>query len=187
MVLEMIRVKTFKFSLPAGILLLTTVGVSLLLIFSVIQGEGTSLSEKMSRVFTEKHYLEYKSADGNRIEYTTDGLASILQNPLLGVGPGNFVLISQSNWKPGYLWTESGHNILLDIFVENGVLAGVFFILIIYQFLKQASRNVFFFMALALLFNFLTDYTYRIFSFFLLFYILQGLALNLPKSTRRGR
>ncbi|OUS12718.1 hypothetical protein A9Q89_04770 [Gammaproteobacteria bacterium 53_120_T64] len=70
------------------------------------------------------------------------GLKSFVDNPVLGVGPGNFGNIS--NFNPGlnslffgkdHAGVESGkkavaHNMYLEFFVENGVFGGLLFLII---------------------------------------------------------
>ena len=111
-----------------------------------------------------------------RSEYLNQTMLSILERPLLGVGPGNFVYASKKYTKPTESWTETAHNIFLEIFVENGIPAGIVFVLIMFQIFRQSERSLFFYLALSMLINFQFDYTYRIYSFLLLFFTLLGVS-----------
>ena len=59
---------------------------------------------------------------------------------------------------------------------ENGILAGLIFFAIIIVAFKRSKPEAFSIAAFVLLLNFQTDYTYRIFSLFLLFFILLGVS-----------
>jgi hypothetical protein len=103
------------------------------------------------------------------------GLNSIVQSPLVGVGPGNFLYASM-RYKPEFnTATDSSHNIFFDIFTENGKVAGLIFAAILILVFSRGKSGVFPLLALAMLLNFQTDYTFRIYSFFILFCFLLGL------------
>ena len=124
-------------------------------------------------MLVKKNDLRHKSLLGGRPQILTQGLSYILERPLLGAGPGNFIYASQKLRNGSY--TETAHNIFVDILVENGIPAGVVFLLIIIEFFRRSDKKLPFFLALGLLVNFQTDYTYRIYSLFLLFFIILGL------------
>lgn len=119
--------------------------------------------------------------------YATQGLTSLVNNPLFGLGPGNFGYASEKYAAAPTLHTNTGHNLFLDIFVENGTLAGIFFLLLLLLILNSAreqfkhklstrqSNIIIIFLFMAMLLNFQTDYTYLIHSFFLLFFVMMGL------------
>ena len=174
-----VKSKTFKPALTSLGLFILTITLSVLFLFSTSEyfarsGVFTTTNETLNR----QNNLSYKTPFGGRGEYVREALFSILERPLLGVGPGNFVVASKEFNPIAGLWTESAHNIFLDITAENGVIAGVVFILLIAELLGRSKKNVFFYMALAMLLNFQTDYTYRIFSFMLLFFTLLGLSYS---------
>ncbi|OGH16154.1 MAG: hypothetical protein A3C30_02825 [Candidatus Levybacteria bacterium RIFCSPHIGHO2_02_FULL_40_18] len=176
MVAGLVRTKMFKFSLPAVILLVFSLLLPLLFIFSVVQRYDYSLSSRISYLLTNRYGLEYKEESGNRLEYLSQSFLSIRKNPLFGTGPGNFIEAS-NKFKGNYSTpTETAHNVFLEMLVENGVLAGIVFVFLIFELLRRSQRNVYFYMALGLLINFQTDYTYRIYFLFVLFFILLGLA-----------
>lgn len=118
--------------------------------------------------------LKGKSATGVREVRIQESIKSFIDTPLFGVGPGNFYIASQKyTSRPDT--TATAHNIFLEILVENGFIATIFFALIIFAVFKTKKKGVFYWLGFLLLLNFQTDYTYRILSFFLLFTVLIGL------------
>ena len=131
--------------------------------------------------------------------YITEGLFSLANKPLFGVGPGNFEYVSQKYMNNPVEFAPTTHNLFFDIFVENGLLAGIFFILLFLQVFHlimnqlfnhqqlasnsklsaiQQSNNltiIFIFIFIVMLLNFMTDYTFLIRPFFLLFFVVMGL------------
>jgi tetratricopeptide (TPR) repeat protein len=124
--------------------------------------------------------------------YATEGLFSLASKPLFGVGPGNFGYASDQYTKDPTLHSDTGHNLFVDVFVENGMLAGIVFLTLFLLILSNIkvklqkadikylnTNNVLYvFLFLAMLLNFQTDYTYLIHSFFLLFFVLLGLTYD---------
>jgi O-antigen ligase len=125
----------------------------------------------------------------NRNFYATQGLLSLANKPLFGVGSGNFEYASQRYMNNPLEYAPTTHNLFFDVFVENGVFAGIvfltLFLLILSNVKVQLGRKenqilntnnvLFIFLFLVVLLNFQTDYTFLIRSFFLLFFILIGL------------
>jgi len=171
MLFQLIR-KVSKFSPSRAILVIFVLGVATLFMFSVVRTEDDN---NITTVLTQKHDLSYKAPEGRRIDYVRQGMLSVAEKPLFGVGPGNFGYASKKYLQNEEYWTETAHNIFLEILVENGIPAGIVFILIIFELLRRSKKNLFFYLALALLFNFQMDYTYRIYSFFALFVIVGAL------------
>ncbi len=80
----------------------------------------------------------------NRSEFVVNGLKIFSDNPLLGVGPGNF---GQANDRvnTGVIIKKQGqahaaHNMYLQFFVENGLFSGMFFLTILYYPLLSLLR-----------------------------------------------
>ncbi len=147
--------------------------LSLIFLFSVT---GNSNKNKVTQTLKNNYQLGYKSPYGARGEYAREAILSTIEKPIFGVGAGNFIVASKKYNPVKGLWTESSHNIFLDIAAENGIITFIFFIILIIIILRKSEKNVFFFMAVGLLLNFQTDYTFRIFSLLLFFFILMGLA-----------
>lgn len=139
----------------------------------------TNSRESLSRNFN----LGYKDFLGFRTNYLSPGLYSIIEKPLLGVGPGNYVYASKKYGKE-FMVRRNGValNIFWEIITTNGIIAGIFFILFIFSVFKNFSPGVISLAALAMLLNFQTDYTYAFYSFFLLFFILMGLFYKEPEA-----
>jgi O-antigen ligase len=115
--------------------------------------------------------LRFKHFGANRPEYFKTAINSAKEKPIFGVGPGNFRYASAKYTSiPGYT-SHSSHNIFLDILSEYGI--GLFLILL-FLIMRSLSKSLkkptlFSFLFIALLINFQTDYTFRIFSVALLF------------------
>lgn len=120
----------------------------------------------------ETFAVKNKILSAHRPDFFTLALTIIAQRPLFGVGPGNYGLVSQQHVNELGFSTDSSHNLFLDIFSENGVVAGMFFVTFLGYVLWKSEKDIFFYLAVAVLINFQTDYTFRIYSFFLLFFIL---------------
>ncbi len=175
MLINFYRTRMMKISSARiGITLIVLV-LSGLFMFSVVRSGTNTRFSQVTKVLVEKNALSFKDPYGSRIDYLREGILSAIEKPLFGVGPGNFYLASIKYTKVPGLWTHTAHNIFLEILVENGILAGAVFVLIIFELLRRSEKNLFFFLALALLLNFQTDYTYRIYSLFLLFFVLLGI------------
>lgn len=73
----------------------------------------------------------------HRIEAWAKSIQLIRSNPLVGIGTGSFKSIGQNLFP----WIESGwqypHNILLELFVENGVLGISLFLTFLFVIIKR--------------------------------------------------
>ncbi len=180
MVFNFFRHKIVKLNIALLCTAIFVIFLSSLVISSVVKTQSkTGLFYNMNNNPASNKLL-YKTPFGGRGEYVREAVLSLMDKPILGVGPGNFTYASKKyNLIPG-LWTESSHNIFLDIIVENGIFAGIAFALIMFHLFKNTEKNVHFYMACALFLNFQTDYTFRIYSLLTLFFVL--IALCQPKS-----
>ena len=80
-----------------------------------------------------------ETSNHGRIFIWKETLKSIAQNPLLGVGIGNFPTILKQNptaTKAG----SSAHNLYLNTFAELGVFGFIVFMMLIYEILKSAWK-----------------------------------------------
>jgi O-antigen ligase len=176
MILYLVRKKVFKPSVFALCLMSIITLSSFIFLISSSRCGCNYYITKTTQYLSSNENLNYKAPFGGRGEYVREAVLSIINKPIFGVGPGNFVYASKKyNPIPG-LWAESSHNIFLDIAAENGVITIIIFIIIITIMLRKAEKNIYFFMALALLLNFQTDYTFRIFSVLILFFVLMGIS-----------
>lgn len=113
--------------------------------------------------------------------YFSYATSSIKEFPLFGIGPGNFayaVFKRQVNYG---MFTDSAENFILEIFAENGILAGTFFILFVLMIFHKHKKNSNFLIFLALTLMFMTDFSYHFNSFLILWFILCGLVLDTEK------
>jgi len=76
-----------------------------------------------------------------RYRFIEAGINSFLQNPVLGVGMGNFGRVLQLS---GSGFTENisevAHNMYLEFFVENGAIAGLLFLTLLAAAVLQSIR-----------------------------------------------
>lgn len=130
----------------------------------------------INKVLVKNFQFKNKLLFSGREKYITDAFWGIKEKTFFGLGPGNYFYASLKNTdKTPYSWTDTSHNIFLDKFSENGLIAGTLFIILMMLVIIKAKKNLFFFLFLGLLLNFQTDYTYKINSFLLLFFIIAGL------------
>ncbi len=176
MVFDFAKNKTLKISKIAIIALILMISIAGLFLFSIGKTPDKSFLSQINRQLTKRNELSYKSVWGERNEYLSQAIYSIRDYPVLGVGPGNFGYSSRKYMEKKRELTESAHNIFFDTFVENGIPATILFILIIAELLIKSRKNVYLYMAIGALINFQTDYTYRIYTFVLLFFVLLALS-----------
>ncbi len=137
----------------------------------------TTLSQKQvifssfNNFLTHNEGLQTKYFIGNRLEYYKAAFLSIEKSPLFGIGPNNFLIASKKyayNSTQGT--TQSTHNIFTEVAVGQGLLGVLLFVSIIAFIFMNSRRTALFFVLLAMLVNFQTDYTYQMYSFLLLFF-----------------
>ncbi len=138
------------------------------------------LSKEVNETLVKKGGLKHKELLGNRLEYIRQSLLSVQKNSIFGIGPNNFLLVSKTYAPKKSLITEATHNIFLEILVGQGILGLLPFITINILILIKSKKNALYFGLVALLINFQTDYTYQIYSFLLLFFVLSGVILEQP-------
>lgn len=131
----------------------------------------------------EKYFL------AKRPQYLQQTLSGFSDQYLFGVGPGNFIHVSLKQAKIPDSWarSETTHTIFLDLLVENGMFSLLLFLLFLFFVVREADKkSIYFFFFVALLLNFQTDYTYRIYSFFLLFFVFIGLLARDERSRMKN-
>ena len=80
-----------------------------------------------------------ETSNQGRIHIWKETLKSIAQNPLLGVGIGNFPTVLKQNptaTKAG----SSAHNLYLNTFAELGIFGFIIFMMLTYEILKSAWK-----------------------------------------------
>lgn len=117
----------------------------------------------------------------DRIQYLKYALLSIVENPLWGVGSDNYIVISQKAYTQLGFTTNTSHNIVIDIISENGSIASLFFLAFIVWIFFKGKKDVLLFGALVVLLNFQTHYSFKIYSFLLLFIIFLGVIIREKK------
>jgi len=179
--------RLFSFKLTFGLILIAS---TMIFFFSTVnEVKGKSLVGKFNQYLTDHFNLQTKEFTAGRIIYWKQGMTSFYQQPLFGVGPGNFGFLSKKYVSSDSQWydfrsTETAHSLLPEILFENGLLAFIFFtgfviFLIVYIFKSNRLES---YLLLYLLLNFQTDYAYRIYSMFVLFMILAALVYEEKES-----
>lgn len=112
-----------------------------------------------------------KTIGSTRLNYFSQASTGIKKNPLMGIGPGNFTSLSKQLNRSSWEFTTDVHNLFLEIGVEAGLPTLLFFLVFIALRIRHGIviPTLPFFIFLYLLFNFQTDYTYKIYSLLLLF------------------
>lgn len=153
----------------------------------------STISERLSLKTIAKDLL------GTRFETWKITLQAIKDKPILGYGPENFYIGFEKYYNsnvPGFqgLWWDRPHNAFLEMFVNSGLFAFIFYIafwiVLLWQlqkFKRQQGENIKTYMAhglqamflgylLTLFFNFDSFATYLISFFFIgyAFYLLSG-------------
>lgn len=155
-----------------AILLLTT---GFFLITTSHQATKQPISRSVNQILVNEGGLKAKELLGNRLDYMRQAVNSIEKNPILGVGPNNFIQISKLYSKSPQQITEVAHNIFLETLVGQGILGlSIFSVLLVLLFV-ESRKNVLYFVNIAMLINFQTDYTYQLYSFILLFFCIFGI------------
>lgn len=156
------------------VILITILTAGFFIIATTYQAGKQPISSVVNKELVKKGNLKYKDISGNRPEYARQAVLSIQKHPIFGVGPNNFLLVSKQYSPNISSITETAHNIILEILVGQGLLGFITFALLILIVLIKSQKNALFFVFLAMLINFQTDYTYQIYSFLLLFFALAG-------------
>jgi len=132
--------------------------------------------------FLENNFdLPYKTFVSGRDQYFQQAIKGIINKPLFGFGPGNYVYASFKYAKTYQLAAETATNIFLEIFAENGLTGGVVFFILIATIIRNGCRFLteredlwqgsFYVGFLTMFISFQTDYSQRYFSYFMFFII----------------
>lgn len=151
----------------------------ILFFFSVAQqAEQIQIVSNVHNFLEDYADLGTKDFLTRRYFFIKDAIYSIINFPFFGIGPGNYVYISGLAAPVQRFATYSSHNIFLDVFVENGIVGGILFLLLLAKIFTKANKSsILFMIIIAFLINFMADYTFKIFSLYLLFTILLALII----------
>ena len=146
-------------------------------VFTVRESRSIPILKSTNDIFSSYLNLGYKELLSKRPEYIMQSIKSFYANSFFGVGPGNYGYASSLHFSHPLWWSETSHNLFLDVLVENGLPAVICFALFIFFILKsgRGTNLVYPLLFIYLLLVFQTDYTYRIYSLFILFMILAGI------------
>jgi len=128
-----IILKTFrKRKLIAGLLLVGSIGVFVLL-------SPSQYWERMSTIVEPEDDYNVTSSAG-RIEVWKRGLRIMMENPLTGVGIGNFAAAEGLSHKDiGGKWSTA-HNSFIQVGAELGIGGGILFCLLLYYLFRRVRR-----------------------------------------------
>jgi len=159
----MIYAKNLKDNLKSLYFVFTPVLISI--IFNII----SSSSENSTSVIDRASTISISTNDGSvnqRLRYYKQGLDQFLESPFLGVGIGNWKLKSISYDKNdiyGYTVPYHAHNDFIQILVEQGILAFIFYAFVFISFIyiiykeKLILKNDLYIFILASFFVFFLD------------------------------
>lgn len=167
-----------------AIVMLTIVVLS---IATVSEAKKLPLISSINKALSSQFDLKDKRLLAYRQEFFLQATLAIFDRPWFGWGPQNFGYASNKYNVIGGGGVASSHNLFLDIFAENGLLAGLAFLLIILMIFKSSKFDILKVSFLGIFLVFQTDYTYKIYSFFLLFFILAGLIYEEKKVKIKSR
>ncbi|MFZ6035475.1 MAG: O-antigen ligase family protein [Patescibacteria group bacterium] len=155
-----------------------TIGLCLSFFFLTVSYKSAPAFIKTANGILQKRMgLNNKTFLSNRNLYFRSALISIRERPFFGVGPNNFVYASALHATNTGAISWTADNIFLEVFSENGLLAGIIFVLVIAMiFVKADKKHLSLFITLVSMFLlFQTDSSQRNYSYLLLFFILAGL------------
>jgi tetratricopeptide (TPR) repeat protein len=120
-----------------------------------------------------------------RDDLYNQSVESIRRSAVFGIGGGNFIKASKVA-GPYEDYSDSAHNIFLEVAVEQGIPAVLFFIIMSFSLIFQAIRkkDVWSYVIIYLSLNFLTDYTYKIYFLSVITAIISGICYEEKKSFR---
>jgi len=109
----------------------------------------------------------------NRTQYFSDAIWAVQHSPFFGLGFDNYqyASIKQTINEP-FTSTNTSHNLFLDLFSEMGIPGGAIVLVALIATFLKGKKDQHWIMALALLVNFQTDYTFKNLTLWLIFILL---------------
>ncbi len=171
----------YSFLLMGGVMV-----VSLFLFFVVVNYNRKMLViSRIREIMVSNYDLGEKTFFSWRDEYFKQAGKAILEKPFFGFGPYNFIYASIKHASIPRVFGETSENIFLETLAENGIFAGMTFILIIIFLIKSVfgslfnKKNLFskglVFVFLSMFVIFQVSSVQRFYSYLLLFYIIAAL------------
>lgn len=151
--------------------------VSVLFLLITIKEVNFWPIKNLRRPLLEKKLIVEKSLVNMRDQYFSAALKGFISSPILGVGPGQYYLLSKKYSNGNYQVSGTSHNMFLDLLSERGLLGLLAFLFFLYLILR-GKRNIYFWLLIYLLINFQTDYTFTLAAFQWVFFILASLNLK---------
>lgn len=156
-----------KFSLNKKTVIIVSLLISTLFLFFSPVLTRLSFKERGEKNFFGYREIYYKKA-----------IEGFIKKPFFGWGAGNYSNINYVDKQHLEVGSAYSHNIFLDMLSENGIFTFVAFLLMIAYGLFYGEKNLYYYLFIALLINFQTDFTYTIIPFFWLFFINLGLIIK---------
>ena len=102
----------------------------------------TEVQERFWSIFsTEEHPEDLSVTNALRIELQSAAIREIMEHPILGVGPGNYMLTLR--WHRYNLpWASLPHNYFLTTWAEGGVFAWVGLMMLVFFLLRHVWRGL---------------------------------------------
>lgn len=158
------------------LIVLVILASSILFFTSVRESREVPILKSITQILQSNFGLQNKLFFANRHLFTVESIRSISEKPFFGVGPGNYYVVSERFQIIPGLTSESSHNLIFDVMVENGLLAGVlfvFFVGLIFFRINKSTVVFYLLMGVSIVFQF--DYAHRIHSLLFFLFILLGL------------
>ena len=111
---------------------------------------NVNLTQGGSDAISRASSISLNTQDGSvnsRLRYYKQGINHFIENPIIGVGIGNWKLISidyDKNNIDGYIVPFHAHNDFIQLLAELGLLGLTFYILFIFFSIKKLFKNIFF-------------------------------------------
>lgn len=100
----------------------------------------------LAAYFVFPQFFYHKAGFGNRNLYIDQAIHGFLENPILGIGPANFLYTSLKYGATSSGASQFAHSSIFQYFSENGFLFTViFFCLIVFSLIKNKQKNSLFF------------------------------------------
>ena len=150
------------------------------------------ISQKLQRLQKDFSASTQDVSTITRITVWKDGVHMLLESPFIGFGPGSFGSLLQVYESKPWLYSANAHNYFLEVTVEGGIPALIFFVLMLFSTvsgyipIKKTTHNTintspelvgFIAAAIGSLSHTLIDVDWSRISLFLLFWLCIGVIL----------
>lgn len=145
-------------------------------IFSTVNLNFIPIVNNFQLSFSKKINFNNSFSFGQRDVYINQGIESFYEKPFFGTGIDNFFWASNKFSFYNNEIVLDGHNIILTTLVEVGFFGLIFLILLISYLYKNFNGSMWTFLVIGGFINFQLDYTYKIYSYLILFLVFISLS-----------